>query len=81
MQVEVQFFSRLRDLVPAPHLSVALPEGASLDDLLSQLYTSYPPLRAWNAHLLLAVGLDYAERSHRLLEGDAVSIMPPVQGG
>jgi molybdopterin converting factor small subunit len=31
--------------------------------------------------LLLAVGLDYTERSQLLHEGEAVSIMPPVQGG
>jgi molybdopterin converting factor small subunit len=81
LKVEVQFFSRLRDLVPAPSLSVELPEGVSLGDLLAQLYASYPALRAWDAHLLVAVGLDYAERSQQLLAGDVVSIMPPVQGG
>jgi molybdopterin converting factor small subunit len=81
LKIDVQFFSRLRDLVPAPDLSVDLPAGGSLGDLLTVLYGSYPALRAWDAHLLLAVGLDYAERSHQLHEGDAVSIMPPVQGG
>jgi molybdopterin converting factor small subunit len=81
LKVEVQFFSRLRDLVPAPGLGVELPDGSSVGDLLCQLYASYPALRAWDAHLLLAVGLDYTERSHLLHEADAVSIMPPVQGG
>ncbi len=81
MKIEVQFFSRLRDLVPGSHLNVEVPPGASLGDLLETLYASYPGLRAWDAHLLLAIGLDYAERAQALQAGDIVSIMPPVQGG
>jgi MoaD family protein len=81
LNVEVQFFSRLRDLAAASHLEVELPAGATLADLLERLYVRFPELRAWDAHLLLAVGLDYAERSRKLGAGDVVSIMPPVQGG
>ena len=81
MKVEVNFFSRLRDIVGAPALTLDLPEGESLGGLLVRLYDDYPELRRWDAHLLTAVGLDYAARVHELNEGDTVSIMPPVQGG
>jgi molybdopterin converting factor small subunit len=81
MNIEVQFFSRLRDVVQAPNIRVELPAPASLQDLLDRLYASHPGLSAWDAHLLLAVGLDYAERTQQLRAGDIVSIMPPVQGG
>ena len=81
MKIEVQFFSRLRDVVHAAKLHVELPAAATLQELLDSLYGTYPGLQAWDAHLLLAVGLDYAGRSQTLVDGDAVSIMPPVQGG
>ena len=81
MKVEVQFFSRLRDLAGGSKLDLDLPEGHTLADLLARLYTDHPGLRPWDAHLLLAVGLDYAARSQVLRDGDVVSVMPPVQGG
>jgi molybdopterin converting factor small subunit len=81
LNVEVQFFSRLRDVAGAASIRVELPAEASLGDLLERLYGDHPGLRAWDAHLLLAVGLDYADRGQKLRAGDIVSIMPPVQGG
>ena len=81
MNIEVQFFSRLRDLAGASRLNVALPDGATLAELLARLYADHPALRPWDAHLLLAVGLDYAPREHVLRDGESVAIMPPVQGG
>ncbi len=81
MNIEVQFFSRLRDLAGASRLDVNLPEGATMADLLAHLYAQYPAMQPWDAHLLLAVGLDYAARDQPLQAGDSVSVMPPVQGG
>ena len=82
MTVDVQFFSRLRDIAGESRIRVELPEeGASLQDLLAILYSRHPGLKAWDAHLLLAVGLEFAERGQKVRAGDVVSIMPPVQGG
>ena len=81
MNIEVQFFSRLRDLAGASRLDVDLPEGATIADLLARLYALYPAMQPWDGHLLLAVGLDYAARDQPLKAGDSVSVMPPVQGG
>ena len=81
MTVEVQFFSRLRDLVGTAHLQRTVSEDETVGGLLSALYGEFPPLRVWDAHLLLAVGLEFAERGQALNEGDVVSVMPPVQGG
>ena len=81
MKIETQFFSRLRDVAGGSHLAVELPESATLGDLLTRLYAEYPGMRDWDKTLLLAVGLEFAERTQVLHEGDSVSIMPPVQGG
>ena len=81
MKVEVQLFSRLRDIVGGSKLEVNLVEGVTLGGLLARLYADHPEMSRWDKHLLLAVGLDYVERGQALREGDVVSIMPPVQGG
>ena len=81
MKVEVQFFSRLRDIVGGSKLDLDLPESETLGSLLTRLYADYPEMSRWDKHLLLAVGLDYVERSQALRDGDVVSVMPPVQGG
>ena len=81
MKIEVNFFSRLRDIVGGPKLDLDLPESQTLGELLARLYDDHPELRRWDKHLLIAVGLDYAGRDHILREGDAISVMPPVQGG
>ena len=81
MTVEVQFYSRLRDLVGTSQVTRTVAPEETLGGLLSALYEKHPGLRAWDAHLLLAVGLEFADRGQVLQEGDVVSIMPPVQGG
>ena len=81
MKIEVQFFSRLRDLAGGSRLELDLPGGATVGDALARVYADHPAMRPWDAHLLLAVGLEFARREQALREGDQVSIMPPVQGG
>ena len=81
MKIETLFFSRLRDVAGSSQLTLELPEGATIHDLLARLYADYPKMQDWDKTLLLAVGLDFAERTHVLHEGDRVAVMPPVQGG
>ncbi len=81
MKIEVQFFSRLRDVVGQPALTREVAAGSTVGDLLTALYAEYPKLAQWDAHVLLAVGFDYVKRDQPLREGDEVSVMPPVQGG
>ena len=81
MKIEVQFFSRLRDLAGGSRRELDLPAGATVGDALARLYAAHPAMRAWDAHLLLAVGLDFAPRGRELQDGESLSVMPPVQGG
>ena len=81
MKIETQFFSRLRDVAGGSHLSLEVPEGSTVSDLLARLYAAHPGMQGWDKTLLIAVGLEFAERTQVLHEGDNVSVMPPVQGG
>ena len=81
MKIETQLFSRLRDVVGGRELTLELPEGATISDLLARLYADHPKMQDWDKTLLIAVGLDFADRTQVLHEGDSVAVMPPVQGG
>ena len=81
MKVQVQFFSRLRDLAGTSAMELEVPERGSAGDLLEILYARTPALRDWDKSILVAAGLEFVERDYLLKTGDEISIMPPVQGG
>ena len=81
MKVRAEFYSRLKEIIEAPALEMALPEDATVNDLFEQLKESYPKLRDFEKSMLFGVGVEFVDRNHPLNEGDTVAIMPPVQGG
>jgi len=81
MNVRVQFFSHLKEIVGGSEKSVAVPEGATVADLLTVLYAEHPRLRDWDSSILIGAGVEFVERNYLLELGDEIAIMPPVQGG
>ncbi|HEX4666604.1 MAG TPA: MoaD/ThiS family protein [Chthoniobacterales bacterium] len=81
MQITVQFYSQLREIVGAAELSLRLPEQTTVAELLRQLYRAHPGLEKWDGNILLGVGLEFVGRDYVLQPNDQVAIMPPVQGG
>ena len=81
MTIDVQFFSRLRDLAGGARRALELPDGATVGDALAQLYADHPAMARWDKHLLRAVDLEYVGREQPLRAGDSLAVMPPVQGG
>ena len=81
MKVRVQFYAQLRDLVRAQTTDVDLVDGATVSNLLAQLYERFPALRAQDKNILVGAGLEFVDRNYKLKIGDEIAIMPPVQGG
>jgi len=77
----VQFYAQLRDLIGIRELDVDLSKGATVRDLLDQIYAKQPALRRHDKSILIGAGVEFVDRSHKLKPGDEISIMPPVQGG
>ena len=77
----IQFFSSLKDATGRNALEYSVREGMTVRDLLTALYRDFPDLEKWDAHILIAAGVEYVQRDHVLKDSDIVSIMPPVQGG
>jgi molybdopterin converting factor small subunit len=81
MKIQVQFFSRLRDLAGHSQIELDAPEGTTAAGLLAMLYAKTPALREWDKSILLASGVEFVGRDYVIRAGDEISVMPPVQGG
>jgi MoaD family protein len=81
MEIPVHFYSYFKDLTGCVETSATLPDDSTINDLLKQLIARYPKLAAMQNSTLIAVGVEYQEKSYVLKEGDVVSLFPPVQGG
>ena len=81
MKVRVQFYAQLRELVGVHELELVLPQGATIRELLEQIYAEKPALRAYDKSILVGAGLEFVDRTYKLDPGEEIAIMPPVQGG
>jgi MoaD family protein len=81
MKIRAQFYAQLRDLAGTPEIDVNVAEGATVRDLLEQVYAQQPELRPHDKSILIGAGVEFVDRNYKLSPGDEISIMPPVQGG
>jgi MoaD family protein len=81
MKVRVQFYAQLRDLAGIREQDFDLAEGATVGDLLRQIYAQHPSLRAHDKSILIGAGVEFVDRNYQLKSGEEIAIMPPVQGG
>jgi MoaD family protein len=81
MKIRVQFYAQLRDLVGMRELDVDLAEGATVRDLLEEIYAIQPALRPQDKSILIGAGVEFVDRNYKLKSGEEIAIMPPVQGG
>jgi molybdopterin synthase sulfur carrier subunit len=81
VSVQALFFAAYRDLLGTSSLSVHLPEGATVADLVRELRGRGAPWNALPHEPAIAVNRAYALHSEPLRAGDEVAFIPPVAGG
>ena len=81
MHIKVHFYSYFKDLTGCSVLAEELPPRTSVAGLLTRLTERFPKFGEMERCLLIAVGVEYQDRSYVLQDGDEVSLFPPVQGG
>jgi molybdopterin converting factor subunit 1 len=81
VSVQALFFAAYRDLLGTNRLSVDLPEGATVADLVVVLRGRGAPFDALPKEPAVAVNRTYALHSERLQPGDEIAFIPPVAGG
>jgi len=81
MNIHVQFYAQLRDLIGSREMEIDLAEDATVRDLLEKIYSKQPALRCHDKSILIGAGVEFVDRNYALKPGDEIAIMPPVQGG
>lgn len=81
MRVNVLYFGTLKDLFALQQEPLNLPEGATVELLLSLLRAQTSKQSDIWRTLAVAVNRDYAGLATVLREGDEVALLPPVSGG
>jgi molybdopterin converting factor small subunit len=81
MKIHVQFYAQLRDLVGMRELHLDVAEGATVCDLLEEIYAQQPALRSHDKSILIGAGVEFVDRNYELKPNEEIAIMPPVQGG
>jgi molybdopterin converting factor subunit 1 len=79
--VTVRFFAAPREALGVSDLTLALPEGATVADLIARLLADYPVLTVYARFMNVAVNRAYTGVQTRLRHGDEVACLPPVGGG
>lgn len=79
--VKTLFFAAYRDLLGTTELSVELPDGATVRDLVADLRSRGAPFDGLPDDPAVAVNRSYADPRERLGSGDEVAFIPPVAGG
>ena len=81
MKIEVRLFARLRELVGAEHMSLGLPEEATVADALAALIDRHEEIAPMRATLHAAINRGHVSHDAGLREGDELALFPPVSGG
>jgi len=81
MLVKVNFYAAYREAAGEDSVTLEFSNEPKVSDLLDRLAEKYPPLAPAREFLLAAVNREWAPEDRRLVDGDEVSILPPVTGG
>ena len=81
MNVSLQLFAGLRELIGERWLSLDLDEGATVFELKDCLATRYPAAQGLLPRVVCAIDDEYVAQDEKLHEGARVALIPPVSGG
>ncbi|HDN19705.1 MAG TPA: MoaD/ThiS family protein [Candidatus Acetothermia bacterium] len=81
MRVKVLLFAGLREAAGEAELELELPEGATVEGLLTALEKERPRLSRLLPLAKVAVNRRVARKGTEIHPGDEVALIPPVGGG
>ena len=81
MRIEVQLFATLKDRAGTRSISVELPDGSTVAQLIRSIAETHPALAPALPSSIVAVNQEFAFPPTLLSIGDEVALFPPVSGG
>lgn len=81
--LNVRFFARLREELDTEHLTLPVPAGQTVAELLDSLASRGGPWAQLNSDqpVMIAINQTMAKPGSRVKAGDEVAFFPPVTGG
>lgn len=81
MKIDVLLFAKLREISGEEKVSLQIPDGAAVKEILPLLFQESSLQRQILESVLFAVNQSYAGPDTVLREGDELALIPPVSGG
>jgi molybdopterin synthase catalytic subunit len=81
MHLNVLFFASYRELVGTPTLTVSVPAGSTVADVVHTIRNRGAEFERLPEHPAVAVNRTVVPHGHVLGEGDEIAFLPPVAGG
>lgn len=81
MTVTVLYFASLTDLMGCQEQTMELPDGATVEDLLSLLERQTPALRTFQRRFRVAQNQEFVPLETPLVNRAELALIPPVSGG
>jgi MoaE-MoaD fusion protein len=80
VKLSVRLFATLRETLGAQHVTIELPDDATVGRLIEAFKTQYPAVRELPG-ARVSVNYEYVDNNHQLQPSDEVALIPPVSGG
>jgi molybdopterin converting factor subunit 1 len=81
MNIQVKLFATLKDRAGRSHVTLDLPDDATVAALLERLAATQPKLAPSIPTCIVAINQEFAFGSTPIRSGDEVALFPPVSGG
>ena len=81
MNIKVLVFAHLKELIGSGTVELQLDEGATGNDLLQKMESSFPQIKGHRKYLKLSMNGEYIEVDATIIQDAEVAIFPPVSGG
>jgi MoaE-MoaD fusion protein len=81
MELTIRLFASLKDRAGQERIQVRVEDGATVEQMITAVATTYPNLAAVLPTALVAVNKTFAMPATHISANDEIAIFPPVSGG
>ena len=75
------FFALYRERAGRGKMSLELPEGARVSNVIEAVRNMYPHLAPASVNIVVALNTEFADPDDQVSHGDQIALIPPVSGG
>jgi len=81
MNIKVLVFAHIKELIGSGSIDIELNEGATGNDLLQKMESSFPQIKDHRKYLKLSMNGEYLDGETTIVRDAEIAIFPPVSGG